>query len=519
MANNAEIGRLGESIFETLCIRAGLVCNKSNPDLTGWDFIVEFPFAPGEKMHHALDARRPPLSCRIQVKTILGSKSRFSMRLSSAELLAKAGGPTFVYVLNLNERKEQSGAYLIHFMDAPLAKILKRLRLERAAGNVAINNKTILMSGDKDGVSVEPDDAAFREAILAACGADPHDYAERKNQQLEKLGFPDRPIEMSATLGPLTGSEFVDFLLGIKKDVPSKGLRGLENRFGIKLPLIDHSNVPGIMTVTPSRFDTCRVAFRDNSAAPPTILEGEIFLPAIPGLPLALRKYKVDTGLLCLIVGQEEISIEIAELKSGCSPEKWLAYWRVNQFLASGHTEIEISADSFPTVEMYVIDQKLEVYTVDQCKYYFEMTSDLISVLDFAGVQGDVLLEFGDIFEARSAIRLIKRLINPDETAASYSGTTPFVNGFVDGFQCDMLVVDYLGIGGTTLAWSAVARMIGTRRDDKIDWKSEAMSLKRLSHLRFPATQYESFIEAAKRETGCTSSSIRSFRDGSVGLI
>ncbi len=93
------------------------------------------------------------------------------------------------------------------------------------------------------------------------------------------------------------------------------------------------------------------------------------------------------------------------------------------------------------------------------------------------------------------------------------------VNGFVDGFQCDMLVVDYLGIGGTTLAWSAVARMIGTRRDDKIDWKSEAMSLKRLSHLRFPATQYESFIEAAKRETGCTSSSIRSFRDGSVGLI
>jgi hypothetical protein len=43
-----ELGDAGESKFKLLCSQAKLVCNKSSRDLTGWDFIVDFPMTePG----------------------------------------------------------------------------------------------------------------------------------------------------------------------------------------------------------------------------------------------------------------------------------------------------------------------------------------------------------------------------------------------------------------------------------------------------------------------------------------
>ena len=36
------LGAAAEALFEGLCARAGLICNGSERDRTGWDFVVEF---------------------------------------------------------------------------------------------------------------------------------------------------------------------------------------------------------------------------------------------------------------------------------------------------------------------------------------------------------------------------------------------------------------------------------------------------------------------------------------------
>lgn len=36
------LGVSGEDLFRSMC--AGLTCNKSDRDVTGWDFRVELPF-------------------------------------------------------------------------------------------------------------------------------------------------------------------------------------------------------------------------------------------------------------------------------------------------------------------------------------------------------------------------------------------------------------------------------------------------------------------------------------------
>jgi hypothetical protein len=89
MLNADELGEKGQARFKEICADAKLICNQSDRDRTGWDFIVEFPFETVVGVLAPLESRKTPLSCHVQVKTLLDKNDRFKMRLSSAERLAK----------------------------------------------------------------------------------------------------------------------------------------------------------------------------------------------------------------------------------------------------------------------------------------------------------------------------------------------------------------------------------------------------------------------------------------------
>jgi hypothetical protein len=94
-----ELGDVGESKFKLLCGQAKLVCNKSSRDVTGWDFIVEFPMVePGSTV--ALD-QRPTTACHVQLKSTAGeSGRRVALRLSAIERLAKDARPALIVVFS-----------------------------------------------------------------------------------------------------------------------------------------------------------------------------------------------------------------------------------------------------------------------------------------------------------------------------------------------------------------------------------------------------------------------------------
>lgn len=58
-----------------------------------------------------------------------------------------------------------------------------------------------------------------------------------------------------------------------------------ETRFGIILPVLDLSGQTGERTITPTQPKPCRLICRNGTADTPAILDGEIRLPGIPGLP------------------------------------------------------------------------------------------------------------------------------------------------------------------------------------------------------------------------------------------
>jgi hypothetical protein len=187
------LGAKGESRFQEICEDAGLNCNKSTRDRTGWDFIIEFQFEVAEEAH-SLDTRTVPLSCHLQVKTLLARRDRFKMRLSSAERLAKEIKPAFIYVFKVDGIRFTE-AYLIHIIDKPLARILKRLREAQVdEKRVPINKQYISFSAALDGTRIEPTGETLRLAIQDACGRSLHEYSIRKTGQIRALGFEPFPV-------------------------------------------------------------------------------------------------------------------------------------------------------------------------------------------------------------------------------------------------------------------------------------------------------------------------------------
>ena len=126
------LAKKGESHFKVICADAQLICNKSDRDRAGWDFIVDFPFDNQEA--RSLDKRSAPASCHVQVKTVYAGTTNVRLKLNMAERLVKGLGPSFVLVIKVDDNLSVTDAYLIHLMGDRLGHVLKRLRKEQANG-------------------------------------------------------------------------------------------------------------------------------------------------------------------------------------------------------------------------------------------------------------------------------------------------------------------------------------------------------------------------------------------------
>jgi hypothetical protein len=504
MLSADELGEKGEARFKEICADAGLVYNKSDRDRTGWDFIVEFPFEIPSDVSTPLESRKVPLSCHVQVKTLLEKNDRFKMRLSSAERLAKELKPAFVCVFKVNHELRIVDAYLIHILNKPLGKILKRLRNEDVAGNSTPNKKTISMSASVDGARIALTGDSLRGALVNAVGADLHTYATEKRNQLATLGFEERPYSTEMTLC-LSNEDLVDVFLGLKKDVPALQLRTEHTRFGIPVPLPELTEKDATITIQPSAADTCTITVRSDPLSTPAVFVGKIFFPAIPGLPPELGKILFVTDLFSMTVTRRSWAINVKPNLPPQSAEMWAAYWRLAFVMATGRGTIQITSLSKPISSIIEVTVKTPQLDPDQCKYFTEVFERTSSLLRFVGAVDEPKLSMEMISENAQRIITAHGLIHPETgnvtvafSLISKPGETP-----PRALSFDMLCVDCLELGDVNIGYYAFAHMVGNDLGDKIEWKSEDVNLKGMMRLHSVPQEYERMIEAAQKETNC----------------
>lgn len=503
MLNADELGEKGEARFREICADAALICNQSDRDRAGWDFIVDFSFDP---VGHggSLEARRSPLSCHIQVKTLLEGNDRFQMRLSSAERLAKELKPTFIYVLKISPTLEFIDAYLIHLMDEPLGKILKALRRADVAGAPASNRRKISMSARSDGRRVAPTGNDLRSAIAAAIGGNLHAYADKKRLQLAELGFTASAVTLNVALHAGDMEELVDAFLGLRRNIRASNLRATTTRFGITKPLLNFGSAECVVNIQPLPLDKCTIAVRDDKLSAPSFFKGHVYGPGIPNLPPERLKLLFDTEFFALSLHPYRFTLTCKSPPSEQTLRAWVSYWRLMHTLSVGQGTIEIVWDTQPVSHSIDITSKGTGFTPEFCKAVLALCEQATAVLEIAGVLDEPKVTLTNLKHNADRIAVLDAMTRSNEGPASISVVTEYVDAWPLNY--DATIVDFVTLGNITIGYYGLAHLTGVRSNDEIRWHAarDGFALKGVEAVHATRENYERFFERAKQSTGCS---------------
>lgn len=384
--------------------------------MTGWDFIVEFPMDDPQSPA-PLDGRSA-VACAVQLKSTAGeSGSRISVKLSAIERLAKDPRPALIVVLRLRADGEPLAGYVIHLLDAELARILKRLRAADAAGKPNINQVTISFDYRKSGrrFSLMPD--GLKAALEAASGPDTPGYIQEKQRQLAELGYEDGGIEGEAVVWIDGPQHFNDMILGLQPIRP-KRLQLFDNRFGIRLPyrgaLLDTIDEFRIQL---PRLGACTVLVQGGVFQPVARFTAEVLAPP----PLADGPW--------LIIRHPDFDITFREeglnfQTSGSfdhvprTLERWAMLIRALEYLAgtSAHLSIQYGSPDLATIS-FDISQSIDGPYVDQLPAMAKLLEGWRRLLEMAGMEAPNSFTIDALWAGRRAAMAIDMLLNPAPVA------------------------------------------------------------------------------------------------------
>jgi hypothetical protein len=224
-------GRIGEDELRRLCNEARLIPNRTDLDLTGWDFCVEeletASTAP-------LDCRPAALRCMVQVKTVAHLDSRPDIELVNWERMVTDSTPWFVLVVQVVNRKP-TACFLIHVGELWITRTLKRLTHLASRSEKTISGKMGLKWRPEDRVS-PTDGPTFTAMLHKAVGPDPADYARQKQCLVKRLGYEDVRYRGKVRFDVTGLHELAEFAVRIRPELRIASAEVRRIRFGMEIP-------------------------------------------------------------------------------------------------------------------------------------------------------------------------------------------------------------------------------------------------------------------------------------------
>jgi hypothetical protein len=513
--NSDQLGAKGEARFKEICEDAKLICNKSDRDRTGWDFIVEFSFA-APTGDNTLDKRRSPTSCHLQLKTIWHDTGRIALRLSSAERLAKELKPAFIYVQMVNENLEFVNSYLIHLRNQPLANILKRLRKAQKAGKLKVNHEEISFDPRQVGVRIEPNGQALRDQLRQECGDDPQTYVAGKAQELKEAGYDERPHQFKFTLHAPNKDELLDAALGLKL-IDAKILDMQEVRFGVSLPSgpFDQASLVKLK-IEPRPIDVCTIKVFGNDEDAPAVFQGEVFVPIIslPSVTFAIhirtehftwdyRQLSPDDAGQLRIVPTEPID------GRRNSTSSWKNLFRMQIALGSDNARIEVIYNSVSLAYSHQVPRTTSPESVESFRALIDACDNIDQILGRTGNSGGTFT-YGELSDLAPEVEAVCLLLSKAPAAV------PFSLDFQEQpevAQIDLLYISGVRIGEAFIACGAVVTMTTKTEVDKIVLRATVVSQPRISVILATKEAYQGFIDKFQADTGISSIMFRKVYD------
>lgn len=504
--NADELGEKGEARFREICADAKIICNPSSRDRTGWDFLVEFPFTE-PTIDETFDKRTSPISCHFQVKTVWTSSGRIKLRLSSAERLAKEPKPSFIYVFEVNNDLAFVDAYLIHVLDENLSKVLKRLRTEQAKFATKINEKTITFDVAKSGRKIPPTGPGLLGGIKDCVSSGLNEYITTKKAQLSSLGFELRRYQGKVKMRVGSHEEMVDAFLGLQ-EIEVSDFEMFEIRFGIKLPAHQEKFTAGKMKISPNAVDTCNITVSDVLPIKPATFLGEMFLPAIPGLPLNQMKFLIRSPFLQLGVSQRDgavqVTFQLNDLTESfrCLAE-WITYLRLMLIFSRGTGSITLRpsrTNNFPVPIPVPVSAELGLEKPEVYQFLLKGFEAALHICDSAGV-ADRPVSFDQIESRIVDILAVDGLLGENAGMVSNLAFTIDAKTEIElPPKAEVLFINFISFASVTFGYYGLAGMaISKEKNNQVRWVAESFKMIEVSELVGFPMGYDAFIAQAKK--------------------
>lgn len=316
MARN--VGDLGENCFNRWCIEENIVCNKVTMDKTGTDFFVEFPLEVLDSSPESL--HRPALECKVQVKATDKATGSVQVKLSNLRRMATAPLPTFIVVIEYAGGNVPFAAYVVHFDDTLIARVLKHLHKLKIENQDQALNRQKLSIHYRDSVKLaDLTGTSIIDVFRNFIGPDLAAYVARKKNFLESLGYEKGGVSFRFGIkGEDTLLKLIDVSLGKSSKVELINVRGFRKRFNLaeKTPFLDMpAAIMSMPDIAPSSVGTA--IFRKGPLSPPIELAAKHYTSPINAfVPKELVRVRIDAGAIDFTLqpynGKSDISISLA---------------------------------------------------------------------------------------------------------------------------------------------------------------------------------------------------------------
>jgi hypothetical protein len=455
-----ELGAAAEGLFTYLCPRAFLVCNKSDRDRSGWDFVVDLPIPDG-----FLDQRHGT-TCHVQLKATKSVGTGFvQLRLSAADLLAKSPLPALIVVFRMRPDGTPIRGYLVHLLGAPLEKLLRRLRHEEFIGSRDINRQSISFNYRRFGDVFDVTPEGLRGAIERACGQDPAAYSADKLSQLTQLGYGEDRIVGDVLFRPDSDEQLTRVVLGMDPLKPL-AMRTFDNRFGMPVPYGDDLlNAVEEIMLSPPSAGGCEIVVTGPPLTPPATFHAEIFFAPPFDARLRMLIRHADFNFL---FHEREADFETKAVfeQSGRTLDDLVMLLRALSNLASSDGAIVISGDDgrFGPIRL-AMAERLSGPDIDELPALYRIASEWRRLLEMAGVRSKASLAIEDLWNSRG-VQLAADLLLKPKPQAQFALDVEDVQG--DGGPLKAIYFNSAELTGDGISYGVEIELRPTARDARV---------------------------------------------------
>lgn len=414
---NDRIGKIGEKEFSLMCTRARVVCNKSDEDERGWDYLIQYPETPNPR--RPLDLRKAPHAALVQVKATQTSDLSVEVSLSNALRMAEASLPFFVVLAKLAANDELDALFVRHIWREEVTRILRAVRQADSEGDEALHKRTISFTLNKSDATTDPL-GTIAERIDSAGAV----YIEAKRRIVETAGFEDGHGTANITLQAESAEDFLDLQLGLRDSLEFTRFVSRSTRFGIDSGKAQIDAASGRLFVEPNpRTGVLRLC---SSSGEEFFSPAQAMGAALPGDDPSLRKSRIVASCVNLIISGSGKTEAKANLAAG-EPVPLATielFGQLMQWRGTGPVSLTLYSDG-RSFDVGSIDLDKDL-GVDLGWIEIGKAAGILKKVAATAVVGTIMLSPLEINSARHDIELMTHLVGPGRYRMSFPKQAEF---------------------------------------------------------------------------------------------